>query len=207
MSLILDSPTNIITANKSRTKMAWHVACMREIKFAHKLSEDLMEKVTRARRRCRWEHNIKRDSKDEDVEVYTGLIWLRIGSSHSFQWNFSLHKMLPTISLAKTYSESNTLAPCMYTNPPYLSTVVHLWTILNQYNETNTNKILVQTEECHVAWPVEQIGKTDERICCFQVQDKNGSNERHALDISHIRTVTDISTQQAMQHVIVGPTL
>jgi len=79
--------------------------------------------------------------------------------------------------------------------------------ILNQYNETNTNESLVETEECHVAWPVEQIGKTDERICCFEVKDENGGNERHALDISHVRTVTDIGTQQAMQHVIVRPTL
>jgi hypothetical protein len=79
--------------------------------------------------------------------------------------------------------------------------------ILNQYNDTNTNESLVETEECHVARPVEQIGKTNECICCFQVKNENSSNERHALDVSHVRTVTDISTQQAMQHVVVGPTL
>jgi hypothetical protein len=89
MSLILD----IIRVLKSRrTKMVSHVACMRKIKL-HTNCQKTLWKVTPARPRCRWEHNIKRDSKDQDVEVYTACIWLRIGSSHSFQWNFSLHKM------------------------------------------------------------------------------------------------------------------
>jgi hypothetical protein len=58
-----------------------------------------------------------------------------------------------------------------------------------------------------MARPVEQIGEANKRVCCLQVQDENCSNERHALDIPHVRTVTDISTQKAVQHVIVRPTL
>jgi hypothetical protein len=73
--------------------------------------------------------------------------------------------------------------------------------------QEDTNESLVETEECHVAWPVKQIGEANKCICSFQVQDENCSNEGHALDVSYVGTVTDIRSQQAVQHVIVRPTL
>jgi len=36
------------------------------------------------RRRCRWEDNIKPDLKEVGCRVWTGLIWLRIGTGGGF---------------------------------------------------------------------------------------------------------------------------
>jgi hypothetical protein len=74
--------TNIIRVIKSK-RIRWdrHVARMEERRDVYRfLVGKPEEKRPLGRRRRRWENNIKTDFRKGDVRVWTGLIWLRIGT-------------------------------------------------------------------------------------------------------------------------------
>jgi hypothetical protein len=73
---------SIVRMIKSR-RMRWagHVALIGEKRNAYRILVGKPEgKRPLGRPRCRWVDNIKMDLRD-DVVVWTGLIWLRIGTS------------------------------------------------------------------------------------------------------------------------------
>jgi hypothetical protein len=76
----LYSSTSIVRVIKSRRmRWVWHVAHMRESRGVYSVSVDKPEgKKPLGRPRHRWENNIKMDL--QDVGVWTGLSWLKIGT-------------------------------------------------------------------------------------------------------------------------------
>lgn len=66
---------------------------------------------------------------------------------------------------------------------------------------------LIQSECGQMKRLIQQIGETHERLVRFHVEDQDGRDVRHALDVAHVRSVANVSGQQRMQHVGVRPTL
>jgi hypothetical protein len=64
-----------------RIRWAGLAVCMEEISNSYKiLTEKPERKIPLGRRRRRWEYNIKMDLKEIGWRVWTGCIWLRIGT-------------------------------------------------------------------------------------------------------------------------------
>ena len=66
---------------------------------------------------------------------------------------------------------------------------------------------MVYFEECKVGGAVEEIGKTDEGIGGFQVQEKDSSQEGHALDVANVWSIAGIGTEHIMEGFIIRTTL
>lgn len=66
---------------------------------------------------------------------------------------------------------------------------------------------MVYFEECKVGRAVEEISKTDEGIGRFQVQEKDSSQEGHALDVANVWSIAGIGTEHIMEKFIIRTTL
>ena len=61
-------------------------------------------------------------------------------------------------------------------------------------------------ESCQ-KWSVDKVCKDDEGVRLFKVEEKDGSDEGHALHVAKVRSVADVSTQQVPQCCVVRTTL
>lgn len=52
----------------------------------------------------------------------------------------------------------------------------------------NLHQFMVDSEECHLTGFVEQVGKGDEGLGLFQIENEDGSNEGHALNLKAAQT-------------------
>ena len=66
---------------------------------------------------------------------------------------------------------------------------------------------LVHAKEGRQHGLVEDVSKHDESIRFVKIEYEDGSNERHALNITNIRSVADIGAQHIVEQLIVGTTL
>ena len=61
-------------------------------------------------------------------------------------------------------------------------------------------------ESCQ-KWSVDKVCKDDEGVRLFKVEEKDSSDEGHALHVAKVRSVADVSTQQVPQCCVVRTTL
>jgi len=54
---------------------------VRDKRYVQSFGEETEENRTLGRPTCRWQNNIKTDPQEVGWETWTGLIWLRIGTS------------------------------------------------------------------------------------------------------------------------------
>lgn len=63
------------------------------------------------------------------------------------------------------------------------------------------HKLMVHSEEGHLAGLVEQVGEGDEGLGLLQVQNEDGGDERHALDLQQ---ETRTNQQWAIFHTLLN---
>ncbi len=66
---------------------------------------------------------------------------------------------------------------------------------------------MVHLEESQVGWSIEEVRKADEGFGGIHIQEEDGSQEGHALDIAYIWSVAGIGPQDVMKRLIVRSAL
>ena len=66
---------------------------------------------------------------------------------------------------------------------------------------------LVQLEEAEEERPIEQVGEADEGLLGVGVEQQDGGDERHALDVADVGPVAGVGAQQLVQQVMVRTAL
>jgi hypothetical protein len=92
------SPSIIRTIKSRRVRWTGHVACTRETRNAYRIFVGKPERKRPLRRpRRRWEDNIKMNLREIgwDGMVWTGLIWLRIGTNGGALVNTVMNLRVP----------------------------------------------------------------------------------------------------------------